>query len=240
MTQANNTVPPPFPVESARPAQMIVAMGGIGVIAAVLLVTTYVMTLPAIERNQAEALQRAIFTVLPGASQTTEFTVVDGGLRVLEPDQDAPLRYYAGYDGEGRLAGVAVDAQGQGFMDILRILYGYSPGCECVVGFTVLESKETPGLGDKIETDSTFTANFDALDVTLTPDQSEILNPIVLVKPGQKTEPWQIDSITGATISSRAVATILNESTVATVPLLMRNLEVLEHGVPADQPSETN
>ena len=220
--------------------RMILAMGGIGIIAGSLLVMTYVTTLPAIERNRAEALERAIFSVLPSASRSASFAEVDGEFRALAAEESAPVVYYAGYDAGGQFVGTAVDAQGQGFMDVLRVLYGYSPGCECIVGFMVLESKETPGLGDKIETDPTFTANFDALDVRLTPDKAQIQNPIVLVKPGQKTEPWQIDSITGATISSRAVATILHDSTAVNVPVLMRNLEVLEHGIPSDSTSETD
>ncbi len=74
---------------------------------------------------------------------------------------------YAGYDENDKLVGVAVEASGQGFADILRILYGYDPDKQKIVGFYVLESKETPGLGDKIEKDLNFLANFKALDVSL-------------------------------------------------------------------------
>ena len=49
--------------------------------------------------------------------------------------------------------GVAVEASGKATPDIIRILYGYDPENRQVVGFYVLESKETPGLGDKIEKD---------------------------------------------------------------------------------------
>ena len=46
-----------------------------------------------------------------------------------------------------------------GYQDVIRILlYGYSPEHQAIVGMRVLESRETPGLGDKIEKDPAFLA----------------------------------------------------------------------------------
>ncbi len=231
----------PAPVAAPTPGgRMVLAMGSIGLIAGSLLVLVYVWTLPAIERNRAEALERAIFEVLPEARETATFAVADGGLAPAGETEPGTQRIHAGYAADGRFVGAAIEASGQGFQDTLRVLYGYAPDCECIVGFTVLESKETPGLGDKIETDPKFTANFAALDVQLDPATGELRNPIVLVKPGQKTEPWQIDAITGATISSRAVANILHDSTAVTVPLLSRNLEAMTDGRPGNDPAADN
>ena len=231
---------PAGPAPVATPTaggRMVLAMGSIGLIAGSLLVLVYVWTLPAIERNRAQALERAIFEVLPEARETVTFAVADGGLAPAGEAERGAQQIHAGYAVDGRLVGAAIEASGQGFQDTLRVLYGYAPECECIVGFTVLESKETPGLGDKIETDPKFTANFAALDVRLDPGTGELRNPIVLVKPGQKTEPWQIDAITGATISSRAVANILHDSTAVTVPLLSRNLEAMTDGRPGNDPA---
>ncbi len=237
----HRTPPPPETEgESTRGTRLVLAMGGIGVIAGTLLVATYLWTQPAIERNIAEALERSVFDVLPGARQSVTFAVVDEFLQPLGDGEDAPVKYYAGYDDGGQLVGVAVEAAGQGFQDTLSVLYGYSPECECILGFKVMESKETPGLGDKIETDPDFTANFDALDVRLDPEMEEVLNPIVMVKHGQKTEPWQIDSITGATISSQAVANILHDSSAVSVPLFIRNRQVLDDGNSSDDIAGTN
>jgi len=214
--------------------RMVLAMGSLGLIAGSLLVLVYLATLPAIERNRAAALERAIFEVLPDARQIVTFTVTDGRLEPAAEAAPGSARIHAGYAADGHFVGAAIEASGQGFQDTLRVLYGYAPDCECLVGFTVLESKETPGLGDKIESDPKFTANFDALDVRLDPGTGELRNPLMLVKPGQKTAPWQIDAITGATISSRAVANILHDSTAVMVPLLSRNLEAISHGRPGN------
>ena len=89
----------------------------------------------------------------------------------------------------------------------------------------MLESKETPGLGTKIETDPDFLKNFERLDVTLTDDLSAVANPIEFVKPGKKEQAWQVDGITGATISSNAIANILGASTAYWIPRIQRGLE---------------
>jgi electron transport complex protein RnfG len=209
---------------------MILTMGGIGMFCGILIVLTFQATFSTIKRNKKVALERAIFEVVPGAVAKTTFAVVDGKLQPLEGENDTVVKYYACYDSTRRFVGVAVEASGQGFQDILRVLYGYSPAHAAVVGLKVLESKETPGLGDKIETDPEFRANFEALSVELDDGGISVVNPIELVKEGKKTDAWQVEAITGATISSRAIATILRKSTEVTAPVIVDNLPVLEEG----------
>ena len=108
---------------------------------------------------------------------------------------------------------------------MIRVLYGYSPACECVVGMKVLDSKETPGLGDKIEKDADFLANFEALDVKTDAADQTLLNEVQMVKYGAKTQAWEIEAITGATVSSRAITRIIGESAASAVPLIRQNLE---------------
>jgi electron transport complex protein RnfG len=74
----------------------------------------------------------------------------------------------------------------------------------------VLESKETPGLGDKIEKDSSFVNQFDGSEPVL-----------VGVKRSRRTgAASEIDMITGATISSRTIIDIINISLERLGPLL--------------------
>jgi electron transport complex protein RnfG len=235
VTNDTQQTPPPAAtaLETAQPSslRMVLTMGGIGLFCGVMIVLTFQLTLPIITANKARALEKAIFEVVPAARTKVVFQQVGDRLEPIEGDQPTvSALYYAGYDENGRLVGVALEAAGQGFQDIIRILYGYSPKCKCVMGMKVLESKETPGLGTKIETDPGFRANFDALSVALTGDGKSIEHPITLVKPGKKTDDWQIEAITGATISSRAVASIMEKSTAQTVPVIEQNLDVLEGG----------
>jgi electron transport complex protein RnfG len=183
------------------------------------------VTRPIIARNKAEALQRAIFQVLPNArsSKTFRFETEDHFASFDGEGAGEPL-VYAGYDEGRRLAGIAVEAQGMGYQDVIRLLYGYSFAQDAIVGIRVLESRETPGLGDKIETDADFLENFERLLVSLTDDLSGILHPIEFVKNGKKEHPWQVDGITGATISSKAIADILNQSTAHWIPQIRQSL----------------
>jgi Na+-translocating ferredoxin:NAD+ oxidoreductase subunit G len=211
---------------------MILAMGGIGLTAAVLIVLTYQLTFPAIEKNKAAALERAVFEVVPGAASMQAFVPAGEELRALGAGESAVRKYYACYGEGGAFLGVAVEASGQGFQDIVRLLYGYSPASGRIVGMKVLESKETPGLGDKIMKDPAFLKNFEALDVTLDDAVAALAHPIAFAKHGEKSEEWQVEGITGATISSRAVASILNEGTNKALPLIQKNIEALEGGAP--------
>jgi len=204
-----------------RSGKMLRAMVGIGILCGLLIVLTYEGTLPAIEANRAEALEKAIFQVIPGTEQTRTFQWTGDGFAPLTTEQGATEdRIYAGYDESGQLLGLAVPASGQGYADVISILYGYDPDRQSIIGFYVLESKETPGLGDKIEKDEDFLANIASLEVSLNEEGTAVANPIVPVKSGQKTQPWEVDCISGATISSRAIGDMLSASTVRWAPLI--------------------
>ncbi len=216
--------------ETTSGLRMVLTMGGIGLVAGLLIVLTYQFTLPRIERNKAAALERAVFEVVPGARSQVAFALRDN---VLEPDEAGEKgaeHFYACYDDAGDFVGVAIEASGQGFQDVIRLLYGYSPENETVVGLKILESKETPGLGDKISKDPAFQSNFAALDVRL--DGGAPAHPVSLAKHGEKHNAWEVEAITGATISSRAVTRIIRESTAHCLPIVRRNLDALRKGNP--------
>jgi H+/Na+-translocating ferredoxin:NAD+ oxidoreductase subunit G len=217
------SVAPPSPSSSGAAAAwpMLRAMVGIGLLCGLLIVSVYVGTGPTIERRRADALQRAIFQVLPEATSSRSFRRTRAGrFERVAAGASGGARVHAGYDADGRLVGLAVPAEGMGYQDVIRLLWGYSFERDAIVGIRVLESRETPGLGDRIESDPDFLANFERLDVTLAADGSALAHPIEVVKHGAKQHPWQVDGITGATISSGAVARILRESASSWVPAL--------------------
>ncbi|MGB9341143.1 MAG: hypothetical protein WCB63_18015, partial [Polyangiales bacterium] len=77
---------------ASRPAppsiwHMYRAMVGVGVVCGLLIVSVFQVTLPIIERNKAEALQEAIFHVLPEARTSSTFRLDDeGGFKALDGD----------------------------------------------------------------------------------------------------------------------------------------------------------
>lgn len=178
-----------------------------GLLSGVLLVGVFQATKPLIAANRAAAMEAAVTRVVPGAVKAASYERVDGK---VQPSQvavgaasDKPMAY-AGLDKDGKVVGYAIPAEGPGFMDTIRLLYGYVPGSRTVIGMEVLDSRETPGLGDKILKDPEFLGNFKQLS-----SQPEIVGQ----KKGTKSKPNEIDFITGATISSKAIVKILNGST---------------------------
>ncbi len=203
--------------------KIVIAMASIGLICAFLIVLTYQGTFSTIEKNKAEALEKAIFKVIPGISKTKAYQFNQDQTFSATNSNDAKIqKVYAGYDSTDQLKGIAIQANGKGYGEVLNVLYGYDPDNQKIIGFFVLESKETPGIGDNIEKES-FMANFNALDAALNDDFTKIKNEITTVKQGKKTNDWQIDGITGATITSRAVGNILSASTKLWVPLVYKN-----------------
>jgi electron transport complex protein RnfG len=168
-----------------------------------------------------------VLAVIPGAASVKTYVVADKELLPANGENRNGPRVYAGYDGNGDLVGIAAEGVAQGYADAVRVLYAYSPACQCITGFRVVSSRETPGFGDKLATDPEFLANFRELDATLNAAGDGLANAIVTVKHGTKTKPWQIDAISGATISSRAAGRAVNDSAARVVPALQPHLDEL-------------
>ncbi|MCB0647962.1 MAG: FMN-binding protein [Saprospiraceae bacterium] len=223
--------------QSSNSFQLFKSMVGIGLICAALIATVYQSTAERIKKLKAEALEQAVYQVIPGMKEKKTFMVNNEGEVVPVQDGSAPAELiFAGYGEDGRFLGLAIQASGMGFADVIKVIYGYDPQKQLVIGYRVLDNKETPGLGDKIEKDEDFLANFKALDVSLTDDRKTIKNTVTTVKNGQKKNAWEIDGITGATISSRAIGAIFQESTQKWMPIIADNIQVftndtsLSHG----------
>lgn len=209
-------------VDLPSSSSLIGTLGGIAILSGILVVLTFQLTFERIEQNKRAALEKAVYSVLPGAVARANYALDETGLHKLDDADIAGANVFAGYDESGARIGFAIEASARGYQDVVRVLYGYNPETEKIIGFTVLQSNETPGLGDKIAKDGHFLANFNALDARLSADRKNMANEIVTVKNGTKTEPWQIDAISGATVSSAAVGKALRESTAETLPLLFR------------------
>ncbi len=202
--------------------QMYRSIVGIGAFCALLIVTVYTGTAARIADNKARFLGSAIEQVLPAVESTVEVTLGSNG-ELVAATEPANLPVFLGYGDNGELVGAVITAQGMGYADNITVLYSYSFDLQAIVGHKVLESKETPGLGDKVELEPHFLANFEALDARLNAEGTALENAIVTVKEGEKTEPWQIDGITGATITSDAIGSILNQGSSYWLPVLERD-----------------
>jgi len=184
-------------------ARLVVTLAVAGLISGVAIIGIYEVTLPTITTNKARELREAVFKVVPGVTQMQKLVYRNGELIPSREIGEGEQPVYGGYDDDGSFVGYAIPGSGPGFQDIIGLLYGYQPDRQLVTGMEVLESRETPGLGDKIYKDANFVANFKEL----------VIEPeIVVVKKGKKSNSNEVDAITGATISSKAVVRIINET----------------------------
>ena len=216
---------PEFPSST----KLITTLATVAMISGLLVVLVYEYTKPIIAENQRLATERAIFKVLPTAKTRLTYIVQKDKL-VLADDKAVGDLVYAGYDAQNKLVGIALNAAAQGYQDTIKLLYGYNPDTGCITGFDVLKSTETPGFGTKITTDAGFLANFECLDAQVNAAQSGLANMIKTVRHGTKQQNWEIDAISGSTITSNAIGRMLNQSGQALHPLITKNLAVLKLG----------
>ncbi len=206
-----HAAPPPAVPEVAA-WRLVATLGVGGAVAGLLIVVVWSLTQPTIQRNKAERLRAAVSEVLRAPARFDTLYVVDGALRRRGARGPTAGReqVYVGYAADGRRTGFAIVAAEPGFQDVVRLIFGYDPGDRRVLGMKVLENKETPGLGDKIEKDTGFVGQF-----------AGAATPLVGVKPDRATgAAAEVDMITGATISSRAVIRIINHALERRDPMI--------------------
>ncbi|HEX9690864.1 MAG TPA: RnfABCDGE type electron transport complex subunit G [Gemmatimonadales bacterium] len=207
------TGPGPAPRQPDVPAaRLLLTLATAGAIAGLLIVVVFQRTQPTIQAYKAEQLRLAVFEVLGGPDRFDTLYVVGATLERQVPAGGSPESHeqvYAGYAGD-RFVGYAISAGQPGFQDMVRLIFGYDPARGTIIGMKVLESKETPGLGDKIEKDSSFVAQF-----------GNVTAPLVGIKSRDATgDPHEVDMITGATISSKTVINTINGALARLGPLL--------------------
>ena len=189
--------------EDPSPNKLVATLAIAGLISGLAIVGIFETTLDTITENKARELRAAVFKVLPGVTQMQELAIIDNQLVSITANESGENTIYGGYDSDHNFIGYAIPGAGPGFQDTVKLLYGYKPDSRKVVGMEILESRETPGLGDKIFKDAVFVAAFTDL----------IIDPIIeVVKKGRRVSDNQVDAITGATISSRAVVSIINDA----------------------------
>ncbi len=150
---------------------------------------------PRIEQNKRQETYDVIPDLVPGADKerTKELLIeaTDGKLR----------RVYKTYDGDGNHNGWVLSAAGTGFADRIEVLVGVDAQLSALTGLYVLDQKETPGLGDYI-TQVDFRDRF----------RGKPLTPPLEAVQSDPSSSHEILAVTGATISSWSVCTIVNKA----------------------------
>lgn len=159
-------------------ARFGVILGIISLSATLVLAVTYEITKPKIEAQLKTEEQDALKAIMPQADSFSEKTI-EG------------IEYFEALKGKS-IAGYCIRVVGTGYNGYIRMIVGIDTN-GTIQGLEVLEQSETPGLGAKInevrqgENEPWFLRQFKGKDAKTIEVKKDI------------------DAITGATISSRAV-----------------------------------
>ena len=154
-----------------------------------------------IKQNKINESVSQIPTLVPGAT-TGQEAEIDG------------LAVYRAVDAAGGQVGWILPAVGQGFADRIELLIGLDIEAKTIIGLYVLDQKETPGLGNKI-VEPVWTGQF----------SGKPAGGLVVTKT-VATSPAEIEAVTGATVSSQSVCTIVNNTVAAFQAKLAGETEV--------------
>ena len=214
MSDAARAPEVPAPAPDVPVWKLLTVLGGGGALAGLIIVFAYEASQPRIRAHKAAVLEASVKEVLGGPASFDPLYVVDGRLTTKLPAGADPAKLdkvYAGRSADGKPAGFAIVAAEPGFADDIRLIFGYDAATHRILGFKVLENKETPGLGDGIEKNAKYTSQF--------PTKTA---PLVPIKKGQSrgNPASEVETITGATISSSTVVRIINHAVERWDPLL--------------------
>ncbi len=157
-------------------------------VAAAILAGVNSVTAPKIAENEREAQVLAMKTVLPEASS----------FEILEADVDENSTVVEIYTGGG--AGFAIKAEPSGYGGKISMIVGIDSELT-VTGIEIISQSETAGLGAKCTTDefkSQFVGKAEALEVVKNNAMGN-----------------QIDAISSATVTSKAVVKGVNDAILA-------------------------
>lgn len=168
--------------------KMIIVLTGVMVLSGLVLAGTFASLTDRIEANRIAALYASLERILPGTDPVYE-----------ELDVEGPTIYRA--TDAGDITGYAVRVQTQGYGGTITMLVGVSPDLETIRGVEFVEQVETPGLGGRI-TEPEFRRQFADLDA------DEPITYVLNVEPDREEN--EVQAISGATITSRAVVRGIN------------------------------
>ncbi|MFU8896770.1 MAG: FMN-binding protein [Gammaproteobacteria bacterium] len=187
------------------------------------------LTRPMVLAQRGGLLGGAALEVLPGAASYRIYARDDDGGLVALPDADG-AELFLGLDERGDPVGVAIVASGMGYQDTIQLVYGLDPRAGRLLGMRVVAARETPGLGSLIVDDEDFVQGF--AQVMLQFDAEGEPEPLRL-SDRPRYEQGEIDAISGATVSVRAVTRIISRSVAEWLPLLRAHSPAFtgdEHG----------
>ena len=176
---------------------MVLVLTGVAVVMGAILAFVNHLTEGPIAQQKEKALADGIKTVM-----VCDVLTVSKTDEVKQNDAKGKEMVYTIYqvkDAQGQDLGAAVESTTMGFGGDLKVLVGFDPEGN-VLGYTLLEHAETPGLGAKA--DKWFQTGEKGDIIGKSPAE-----PLTVSKDG-----GQVDAITASTITSRAFLLAINNA----------------------------
>jgi Na+-transporting NADH:ubiquinone oxidoreductase subunit C len=160
----------------------------------------YLLTKPIVALNEEVYLKRAVLSAagveLPATNAEVK-DVFDRRMEVLPSEARGELVYRL-KDDAGGTAGWVLTRTGPGLWGDITMVIGFAADRERLSGIEFLKQSETPGLGARVS-EAWFKRQFKGKR-----------GPFTTVGEGEPSKENEFDAVTGATITSNAVKTIVN------------------------------
>lgn len=180
-----------------------VTLAVIAAVCTAMVALTWQLTAERIEKNKTEWLERSLQPALAGLffdSGVTESMLLIPQPHEL-PGKDAAIVYRV-YAAEEPVAALFVVTARNGYAGPIRLLIGVEMDGN-VTGIRVLEHRETPGLGDRVETSKS--------DWALQFDGRSLRDPEPL-KWAIRGDGGEFDQLTGASVTPRAIIKAIRQT----------------------------
>ncbi len=189
--------------------KMIVVLTALSVLSGGLLAAVRNGTKDQIENQQLQFVKGpAISAILEGASNDP---IAD---RFKLKDVETERSFFVGIF-NGSADTVAFESFGKGFGGELGVMVGVNTTDDKIIGIGVTTHSETPGVGSRAKSDPAFAAQFQGLPFI---EDFKV-----------KADGGQVDSVSGATVTSRAVAAALTDAAQVYKRLKPQLTKKLEH-----------
>ncbi|MBC7186447.1 MAG: FMN-binding protein [Calditrichaeota bacterium] len=198
--------------------RMVVVLVVSAAISATLLGWVYNYTKPTVQINQEKKLKRMVLDAFSiPYDEANLLEVFAGSVEVVTGPSGAYYRAYEMKNGVKTYTGVAFELSGPGFWAPIRVILALDEDLQTVRGFKVVEQAETPGLGGRMN-EPWFQEQFKGKKIV----------PALHVVHGTKASgPNEVDAITGATETSKALDRIISRGVASFLAGM--------HGVPEAQ-----
>lgn len=186
-----------------RPLRILIFVLVMGTVSGTFLVGVNSLTFPLIVKNEELKLKSSVLDVLDiPHDRNTIFTTFDNQIKVLKIDKYV---FYSSPEGN-----IAFEFYGPGLWGPISGIVSIDSDLKTIKTIKILHQEETPGLGGRIA-EKDFLEQF---------QNKEFFPKLVFMPQGKARAKNEVDAITGATGSSRALEKLLNETLQKNIKLL--------------------